>query len=70
MKPESTIPKSCDRCLRKAVCMVYYGDLDLRFIRNPATDLLELMGQLDRELAPICDFYLEEAGCVSPRTSF
>ncbi len=49
--------------------MLYYGELDYRFACQPSVDLIELLDILDRDLAPKCDFYLEEAQYVAQQAA-
>ena len=61
MGPEQTAVRSCDRCLRKAVCILYhgYGKLELRFGKPNLTNPEEVMSKLGEALAFKCQFYLE-----------
>lgn len=60
------VPRSCNRCLRKAVCMLYYGELDLRFGKETTKDIVGIIEKLDNDLAPECEFHLEEDRLVKP----
>ena len=59
-------PTTCSRCLRKAVCMLYFGELDARFAEASSEDIVGLITRLDVELAQGCEFYLEEDRLVRP----
>ena len=63
---DQAVPSSCNRCLRKAVCMLYYGELDLRFGKEISNDIMGIIEALDKELAQECEFYLEEDRLVKP----
>ncbi len=57
--------RNCNSCLRKAVCILYYTELDLRFAKESAQNsdskgLIGIINHLDSELACTCRFYLEE----------
>ncbi len=67
MGNDQAAPRLCNRCLRKAVCMLYYGELDLRFGRETTKDIVGITEELDNDLAPECEFYLEEDRLVKPR---
>ena len=58
--------RTCNRCLRKAVCILYYSELDLRFGQEGSKNIIEIIDQLDSELAQRCEFYLEEDRFVKP----
>ena len=64
MGPEKTAFKSCDRCLRKPVCILYhgYGQLELRFGNPCPANPEELMHNLSEALALKCGHYLESDG--------
>jgi hypothetical protein len=64
MGPEQTAFKSCDRCLRKAVCILYHGysQLELRFGNPCPANPEELMHNLSEALASKCGHYLELNG--------
>ena len=64
MGPEQTTFKSCDRCLRKAVCILYHGysQLELRFGNPCPANPEELMHNLSEALASKCGHYLELNG--------
>jgi len=64
MGPEQTAIKSCDRCLRKAVCILYHGysQLELRFGNPCPANPEELMHNLSEALALKCGFYLTSDG--------
>jgi hypothetical protein len=64
MGPEQTAIKSCDRCLRKAVCILYHGysQLELRFGNLGPADPEEVMHNLSEALALKCGFYLPLEG--------
>ncbi|MEE8373671.1 MAG: hypothetical protein V3R87_08135 [Dehalococcoidia bacterium] len=47
--------------------MLYYGELDLRFGRETTKDIVGITEELDNDLAPECEFYLEEDRLVKPR---
>ena len=58
--------RSCDRCVHKPVCILYYGhgQIELRFGDTYSKDPEEFIGKLDERLASKCGFYLE--GNASP----
>ena len=61
MGPEQLAIKSCDRCVRKEVCILYhgYGQLELRFgIPSPASPE-EIISRLSEALANKCAHYME-----------
>jgi hypothetical protein len=64
MGPEQTTFKSCDQCLRKAVCILYHGysQLELRFGNPCPANPEELMHNLSEALALKCGHYLESNG--------
>jgi hypothetical protein len=64
MGPEQTAFKSCDRCLRKPVCILYHGysQLELRFGNPCPANPEELMHNLSEALALKCSHYLESNG--------
>jgi len=64
MGPEKTEVKSCERCLRQAVCILYHGysQLELRFGNPCPGDPEELMHNLSEALAAKCGHYLQRDG--------
>ena len=64
MGPEQTTFKSCDQCLRKAVCILYHGysQLELRFGNPCPANPEELIHNLSEALALKCGHYLESDG--------
>ena len=64
MGPENTEVRSCEQCLRQAVCILYHGysQLELRF-GNPCPEGPEvLMHNLSEALASKCGHYLQSNG--------
>jgi hypothetical protein len=61
MGPEQIAVKSCDRCVRKAVCILYHGytKLELRFSTLSLVDPQEVTSKIGEALAAKCGFYLE-----------
>jgi hypothetical protein len=61
MGPEKTAVKSCERCLRQAVCILYHGysQLELRFGNPCPADPEQLMHNLSEALASKCGHYLQ-----------
>ena len=64
MGPEKTAVKSCDCCLRQAVCILYHGysQLELRFSNPCPANPEELMHNLSEALASKCSHYLKSDG--------
>ncbi len=65
MGPEQTAVRSCERCVRKAVCILYHGYTKMELQYGPVTPLNteEIMARLGEALASKCGFYIEsEAG--------
>jgi hypothetical protein len=60
---EKTEVKSCERCLRQAVCIIYlgYSQLELRFGNPCPASPVELMHNIRESLALKCSHYLESA---------
>lgn len=46
--------------------MLYYGELDLRFGKETTKDIVGIIEKLDNDLAPECEFHLEEDRLVKP----
>lgn len=61
MTPGKTRIKSCERCIRKAVCILYHGYTKLELRYGPETPLNpeEVVARLGESLAAKCGFYLE-----------
>ena len=58
--------RSCNNCLRKTVCILYYTELDTRFDKERSKtlnskDLIQIINQLDNELSYNCQYYLEKS---------
>jgi hypothetical protein len=53
--------KSCDKCVHKSICILYYGhgQLELRFGNSYVKDPEGFIGKLDERLAFKCLNYLE-----------
>ncbi len=64
-RPHRNQRRNCGICLRKAVCMLYWGELDVRFCREPSMEIIDLLDRIAADLAPDCEFYLEEAQYVA-----
>jgi hypothetical protein len=64
MGPEKTEIKSCERCIRQAVCILYHGysQLELRFGNTRPADPEEFRHNLSEALALKCSHYLESEG--------
>lgn len=61
MGPEQIAVKSCDQCVRKAVCILYHGytKLELRFGNPSPVDPKEIASKIGEALAAKCSFYME-----------
>ncbi len=61
METEKTTVKTCERCLRQAVCIIYhgYGQLELRFGNPCPANPEDLMHNLSEALALKCGHYME-----------
>jgi len=61
MGPEKTVVKSCERCIRKAVCILYHGYTKMELQYGPVTPLNpeEVMARIGEALAMKCGFYIE-----------
>jgi hypothetical protein len=64
MVTEKTEVKSCERCLRQAVCIIYHGysQLELQFGNPRPANPVELMHNIRESLALKCGFYLASEG--------
>jgi len=61
MGPEQIAIRSCNRCVRKAVCILYHGytQMDLRYGNPGSLDPEQVVSKLSEALAYKCNFYLE-----------
>jgi len=62
MGPEQVAIRSCDKCIRKAVCILYHGytQVELRYGSPSPLPPDEVRRNLGESLASKCNFYMEE----------
>jgi hypothetical protein len=64
MGPKQLAVKNCDRCIRKAVCIIYYGytEMELQHGNPSLVDPQEFVSKLAEALAAKCTHYMELKG--------
>jgi hypothetical protein len=64
MGPKQLGVKNCDRCIRKTVCIIYYGytEMELQHGNPSLVDPQEFVSKLAEALAAKCTHYMELKG--------